>query len=186
VVTLGILSDTHVPDRVPSLGSPVCSIFREAQVDAILHAGDICTKSVLAQLQEVAPVYAVRGNRDWPRLRHLPAALSLNFEGVTVGMIHGHGSLEVYLLDKLRTLAEGTRPERYLRRALNAFPQARVVIYGHTHIPMQRWIDGRLCFNPGSAACPDDKAPAPSVGLLRIQPGGVVDAKIVYFTFSNS
>jgi putative phosphoesterase len=186
VVTLGILSDTHVPDRVRSLQPPVISIFREAQVDAILHAGDICSKSVLEQLQEIAPVHAVRGNRDWFQLRHLPATLTLNFEGVTVGLIHGHGSFEVYLLDKIRTLAEGTRPERYLQRAFSALPEARVVIYGHTHIPTKRWIDGRLCFNPGSAACPDDKAPAPSVGLLRIQPGGVVSAEIVYFTFSNS
>ncbi len=186
MVTLGILSDTHVPDRVPGLASSVCTIFRQAQVDAILHAGDVCAKNVLAELQEIAPVHAVRGNRDWLRLRDLPAGLTLNFEGITVGMTHGHGSLEIYLLDKIKTLAEGTRSERYLRRAFNAFPQARVVIYGHTHIPMQRWIDGRLCLNPGSAACPDKKAPAPSLALLRIQPGGAVDAEIIYFTFSNS
>jgi uncharacterized protein len=181
VVTLGILSDTHVPDRVRGLRPAVISIFREARVNAILHAGDISQPGVLVQLQEIAPVYAVRGNRDWPQLQMLPTTLLLEFEDVKVGLTHSHGSLGVYLLDKVRSLVQGGPSERYLRRALIAFPQANVVVFGHTHIPLQRWIDGRLCINPGSAACPDDKAPAPSVGLLRIGPAGSIDAEIRYF-----
>ena len=181
MVTLGILSDTHVPDRVPGLNPAVISIFREQRVNAILHAGDISQPGVLAQLREIAPVYAVRGNRDWFQLRELPITLILEFEGVKVGLTHSHGSLRVYLLDKVRTVVQGAQFERYLRRALNAFPQAKVVVFGHTHIPVQRWVDGRLCINPGSAACPDNKAPAPSIGLVRIGPAGSVNAEIRYF-----
>jgi uncharacterized protein len=181
MVTLGILSDTHVPDRVRSLKPAVISIFREEKVDAILHAGDISQPNVLALLQEIAPVYAVRGNRDWPQLQMLPTTLLLEFEGVKVGLTHSHGSLRVYLLDKVRTLFQGAQFERYLRRALSAFPQAKVVVFGHTHIPVQRWINGQLCRNPGSAACPDNKAPAPSIGLVRIGPAGSVNVEIRYF-----
>jgi putative phosphoesterase len=181
VVSLGILSDTHVPDRVRGLKPAVISIFREERVNAILHAGDISQPGVLAQLQEIAPVYAVRGNRDWPQLHMLPTTLLLEFEDVKVGLTHSHGSLGVYLLDKVRSLVQGGQSERYLRRALSTFPQAKVVVFGHTHIPLQRWMNGRLCINPGSAACPDNKAPAPSLGLLRIGPAGSVNAEIRYF-----
>jgi putative phosphoesterase len=181
LITLGILADTHVPDRVPGLKPALFSIFRDAQVDAILHAGDISIPDVLEQLQEIAPVYAVRGNRDWFELRRLPIALALDFEGVTVGLMHGHGSLGVYLWDKVKSVILGTQPERYLRRAYNAFPGAKVVVFGHTHIPVKRWVDGRLYFNPGSAAYPANKAPAASVGILSIGPQRRVDAKILYY-----
>ena len=181
MVTLGILSDTHVPDRVRGLKPAVISIFREERVNAILHAGDISQSGVLAQLREIAPVYAVRGNRDWPQLKMLPTTLLLEFEDVKVGLTHSHGGLGVYLLDKMRSLVPGAQSERYLRRALSAFPQAKIVVFGHTHIPLQRWVNGKLCINPGSAACPDNKAPAPSIGLLRIGPLGSVNAEIRYF-----
>jgi uncharacterized protein len=181
LVTLGIISDTHVPDRVPGLKPPVLSIFRQAKPDAILHAGDVSTRGVLEQLQEIAPVYTVRGNRDWFDLRYLPLTLALEFEGVPIGLMHGHGSLGVYLLDKLKSVVVGTQPERYLQRAFKAFSYARVVVFGHTHYPIKRWIDGRLYFNPGSAAFPAHKAPAPSVGILRIGPEERLDAEILYF-----
>ncbi len=158
------------------------SIFREAKVDAILHAGDISIRSVLDQLQDIAPVYAVRGNRDWFALRLLPMELTLEFEGVPIGLMHGHGSLGDYLLDKAKSLAQGTQPERYLRRAFKAFPGAKVVIFGHTHFPINRWVDGRLYFNPGSAGFPAHKAPAASVGILHIGPDKRLDAKILYIS----
>jgi putative phosphoesterase len=159
----------------------VLSIFREAKVDYILHAGDVCIPGVLEQLRELAPVYAVRGNRDWFELRSLPMTLALEFEGVKIGLMHGHGSLGVYLGDKVKTLFLGTQPERYLRRAYSAFPGTKVVIFGHTHFPVKRWVDGRFYFNPGSAAFPINKAPAPSVGILRIGPDKQINADILYY-----
>ncbi len=170
-----------MPDRARGLRPEVFAIFERAGVAAILHAGDISRRSVLDELQEIAPVYAVRGNRDWGDLKSLPAELSLEFEGVRIGLMHGHGSLEVYLMDKVSSVFLGTQPERYLKRALSAFPGARVVIYGHTHIPVKRWVDGRLYLNPGSAAFPAKKVLATSVAILRIDPGKGIDAQIIYF-----
>jgi len=91
MITLGIIADTHVPDRVPQLNPRIFSIFREAGVQAILHAGDACSSDVLSQLGEIAPVHAVRGNRDSTRLAYLPRKLTLEFGGLTIGMMHGHG-----------------------------------------------------------------------------------------------
>jgi putative phosphoesterase len=181
MVILGIISDTHVPDRARQVNPAAIEIFRHAGVDFILHAGDICTLSVISQLEELAPVYAVRGNRDWPALRSVPKIQALEFEGVKVGLLHGHGSLVRYVQDKGSSLLLGLRPGRYLRRALAAFPEARVVVYGHTHIPVNRWVGKQLCFNPGSACCPDRHAPTPSVGLIRIYEGGQVEGEIIPF-----
>ena len=64
MIRLGVISDTHIPDRARRLNERVIPVFREAGVSAILHAGDVSTPRVLKQLEEVAPVYATRGNRD--------------------------------------------------------------------------------------------------------------------------
>ena len=64
-VTLGIISDTHGMVDPQALAA-----FRSAGVDHILHAGDIVGRkgetvsSLMALLEQVAPVTAVRGNTD--------------------------------------------------------------------------------------------------------------------------
>jgi len=179
VISLGVVSDTHIPDRVPGLNPRVTAIFRETGVSAILHAGDILTPAVLEELGEIAPVHAVRGNRDWVYLRHLPFSRTLDFGGVAVGLIHGHGRWWNYLADRTRYILEGYRLERFKPRLLAAFPHARVIVFGHTHRPLNCWLEDRLLFNPGSACCPDFNNHAPSVGLLHIRAGGEVEGEIL-------
>ena len=65
MITLGVVADTHVPDRARQINPDLLRVLRQAQVQAILHAGDVCSQVVLDQLGQIAPVYAVRGNRDW-------------------------------------------------------------------------------------------------------------------------
>jgi len=89
MLTLGVVADTHVPDRARLLNPKVTDIFREAGVVAILHAGDICSPEILDQLGGIALVHAVQGNRDIWRLAHLPPQISLQFEGVNIGLTHG-------------------------------------------------------------------------------------------------
>jgi len=179
VITLGVIADTHVPDRARRLNPGALSIFEQAGVQAILHAGDVCVPSVLAQLEEIAPTYAVRGNRDWVRLGHLPRECLLEFGGVNVALAHGHGDLAHYLADKVWHVLEGLQRERYWRRLIKSFPTARVIVFGHVHMSMNMWLDGRLLFNPGSACCPHYKQSAPSVGLVHIHTGGKVEGEIV-------
>lgn len=171
MIVLGVLADTHVPDRARKLDPSVCEIFRESGVEAILHAGDVSIPMVLDELERIAPVTAVRGNRDWFRLRELPKKCTLSFEGVQVGLSHGHGSLRAYLIDKLYYLAFGIQEERYVRRMLGVFPTAQVIVFGHTHLRLNAWMDGKLLFNPGSVCCPQVNTMKPSMGLLRLHQG---------------
>jgi putative phosphoesterase len=179
VITLGVVSDTHIPDRAWALHPHLLTIFREAQVTAILHAGDICTDVVIKQLAEIAPVHAVRGNRDIFYLSHLPRSIRLTYEDVSICLIHGHGRVWDYLLDKVNWLVNGMQVERYQQRALNACRDAQVVIFGHLHRPISAWISGKYVFNPGSACCPDATCPSPSVGLLHLDNGQVISGEII-------
>jgi len=178
MITLGVIADTHVPDKVRRLNPEVSSVFRAAEVGAILHAGDVSVPRVLTQLEEIAPVHAVRGNRDWVRIRHLPVSITLTFEGVTVGLTHGHGRLRDYLVEKIRFLTQGYQFERYYRVAKDIFPEAEVIVFGHSHVPEKVWVEGVLYFNPGTASLWENDLP-PSVGIVHIHDGGRVEAEIV-------
>ena len=59
MITLGVLSDTHVPDKAPELNPQVAARFRQEMVSAILHAGDVTSPQVLKELKKIAPVHAV-------------------------------------------------------------------------------------------------------------------------------
>lgn len=179
MLTLGVISDTHIPDRAKKLDPAARRIFQRAGVAAILHAGDVSYPRVLHQLEEIAPVYAVRGNRDWLALRTLPREIRLEFEGVRVGMAHGEGRIWNYLFDRVMYFLRGMRLEVYERRLLAAFPDEDVIVYGHTHRPVNRRVEGRLIFNPGSVHCPDE-VEIPSVGLLHINGRNGVEGEIVY------
>src|SRR5512143_3359148 len=114
MTNLGVLADTHVPDRVAQLDPDVIEVFQQAGVEAILHAGDVSVPEVLEQLGQVAPVYAVRGNRDIFRLYNLPLKVELNINGSSIGMTHGHGTFSRYIIDKLHRAVKGRLVERYL------------------------------------------------------------------------
>jgi uncharacterized protein len=178
MATLGVLSDTHIPDRARLLPPRLLEIFRAEEVEAILHAGDICTPSVIQELEEIAPVYAVRGNRDIYALRHLPAQVNLTFAGYKVGMVHGHGRLHNYLADKARFLVLGLQEDRYRKRVIKALPGVDVMVFGHVHRRIYEWVEGVLLLNPGSACCPDgNTANPPSVAILRLMPGSRPEAE---------
>jgi putative phosphoesterase len=179
LITLGVIADTHIPDRARNLDPQLLSLFDAAQVKAILHAGDVCVPRILDELGEIAPVHAVRGNRDLWALRQLPLSLELEFEGVRIALTHGHGSLSTYLVDKARFYFEGLKEKHFIDRVAAAFPDVNVVIFGHTHLPVIRLVRDILIFNPGSACCPHILTKIPSAGLLHIDAGGLVKGKII-------
>jgi uncharacterized protein len=179
VSTIGVLADTHIPDRARQLDARVLEIFRSAGVRAILHAGDVSVPRVLSMLAEIAPVYAVKGNRDWIWLGRLPAKLRLELEGITIGMAHGHGSLKNYLVDRITLLSYDYHHEMLIPRLLAAFPDTRVIVFGHGHLPLNNWRNGQLLFNPGSPHFPHYKHITPSIGLLHLSAGGEVRGEII-------
>jgi len=178
-VTLGLIADTHVPDRRRTLHPQVLPTFRRAKVTAILHAGDLSIPRVLAELETVAPVVAVRGNRDWFGFGALPTHRIILVGRTRIGLAHGHGSWRLYLLDKVNFLLHGPRPfDFYTTRAVSQFDDVDVIVFGHNHEPMVKRMDGKLVVNPGSACCQMLPQRAPSVGLLHIN-GKKVRAEIV-------
>lgn len=179
-ITIGVLSDTHVPDRSPGLNPAIIRRFRQEEVAAILHGGDVCIPAVLEELRLIAPVYAVRGNRDIYMLRDLPDKQMLEFNGVRIGLSHGHGSLVDYLGDKVRKIIGQLDIEDIQRRSALAFEDVKVNIFGHMHRPYMEWIDGTLFFGPGSACCQESNSQPPSAGLLRIGANGEVSAEIFF------
>jgi uncharacterized protein len=159
-----VLSDTHAPRRWKSCPPAVAAQLRGA--DLILHAGDVCTAAVLDELAQYAPVTAVVGNNDGPDVPAWGAAetAALTLAGLRVAMIHDSG-------------AAAGRPLRLRRR----FPDAGLVVFGHSHIPLDTEAGGIRIFNPGS---PTDRRRQPqgTVGVLRIEAGRLVTAEVVAVT----
>ena len=59
------------------------------------------------------------------------------------------------------------------------FPEAEIILYGHTHVPLLELVDKTVTvMNPGSAGQPTDGRPA-SVGIMELEPGIPPRARIV-------
>ncbi len=179
LTTLGVLADTHIPDRVPELNPKITQVFHQARVSAILHGGDVTTPRVITELEQIAPVYAVRGNRDIFYLRNLPLQVKLNIEGVSIGMAHGHGTFTQYMVDMIHHSIQGIVYKKYLTRMLQTYPDMDVIIFGHIHVPFNILIDGKLLFNPGSTSSPALPGAPATFGLLHLEYGKVPRGEIV-------
>jgi putative phosphoesterase len=149
-LTSAILTDTHVPDRNKQLPDKLVSALQAAKPDLIFHAGDISLSSVLDQLESIAPLKAVSGNRDFNIGRKLPLDLRLSIGGVKVALAHGQGSTWRYFTDKLKYLSTGYDFDRYRRYFIQDFPGADLIIFGHTHTPVDLSIAKRHYFNSGA------------------------------------
>ena len=156
-----VLADTHLTgstlDRMP----PEVWTHAEA-ADVILHAGDVLEPKVLAALAERAPVHAVLGNNDRLLRGRLPELLQVELSGVVVAMIHDSG-------------ARAGRGRRMARR----FPEADVVVYGHSHEPcIEQVPDGPLLVNPGSPT-QRRRQPVHTIACLELVDGAVAAADLV-------
>lgn len=178
-ITLGVVADTHVPDRVDVLHPGLIPELRRASVDHILHAGDICMPGVLADLEQIAPVTAVRGNRDWALATRLPFEQKIDIFGYLVLLTHGHGSWLNYLRGKAYFMFEGYRFERFRKTLIQPQPGTTVIVFGHTHRPENVWREGTLLFNPGSASSRQHPDIPPSFGVVKLTKDGDVFAEIV-------
>jgi putative phosphoesterase len=179
IKTIGVIADTHIPDRTSSLHPSIIPIFVENKVDIILHAGDICNQQVLDRLGKIAEVKAVRGNRDWFFEPALPMQMELEIMGIKILLAHGHASFWHYLEDKIDHTLRGYRFARYEKLFLKEHSQNLVFIFGHSHAPENRWVKDRLFFNPGSASMGWNKKVEPSIGLIDFLSDGEVNGRII-------
>ncbi|MAT41729.1 MAG: hypothetical protein CL609_05265 [Anaerolineaceae bacterium] len=182
-IRLGVISDTHVPDRVGELHPDVLRIFVENHVDQIVHAGDASSMQVIRSLESVAPVIHVSGNRDFLMRKENQLVLYLTINGVKFGVTHGHGGFLPYFLDKFPYMLEGYKFERYQKKLDKIVGDVNVVIFGHTHTSENRWVNGRLFFNSGSAYDRGKDRRGPSVGLITVDPQGQVKSSIISLEF---
>jgi uncharacterized protein len=159
-----VLADTHAPRRWKHCPPKVAEHLADA--DVILHAGDVCVPGVLDELAEFAPVHVVAGNNDGPDVVAwgAPETLELTLEGLNIAMIHDSG-----------------QKEGRVTRMRARFPNADLVVYGHSHIPMDITGPDLRIFNPGS---PTDRRRQPrgTIGELDIADGQLLAARIIPVT----
>jgi uncharacterized protein len=155
-VRLGVISDTH-----GVLPEDVFDAFE--RVDHILHAGDVGDADILVQLSALAPVSAVYGNTDGFDVRGtLSQVAKLELDGFLITVTHG---------DQL-----GIPTPAGLHAA---FPEAEIIVFGHTHRPVLELVDRTVTvMNPGSASVPPADI-APSVGIMELEPGIPPRARLV-------
>jgi putative phosphoesterase len=143
-----LISDTHIPGRARRLPD---ALLRQADaVDLIVHAGDWVAASVLEELQHHAEVLGVYGNNDGEDVRAvLPEVARRTIEGLRFAVVHETGDA------KSRE-----------RRMEMAFPDADVLVFGHSHIPWDTVTPGGLrLLNPGS---PTDRRRQPRHTMMMV------------------
>jgi putative phosphoesterase len=135
MVKYGIISDTHFTSNTDSKSTDLLfrqlkHIFRD--VDEIIHAGDICLKSFLIKLNEIAPTIAVAGECDL--IKNLPKFLDLSAGKYKIGVIHEKPTnLKAFFQEK----------------------KINILIFGHTHQPLLEGTPyNTLLINPGSPTNP--------------------------------
>lgn len=155
-----VLGDTHIR-RGSARRLPDAAYELLAEADQIWHAGDVLIPEFLDELRGFAPVQAVLGNNDGELLGILPERAEETVDGVRLAMVHDSGT----------TKGREGRMARW-------FPEADVVIFGHSHQPVDQagaeLGDGRRqrLLNPGS---PTERRRAPShtMAVLDLDAGSV-------------
>ena len=156
-----VTGDTHLgPRRRRPL--PAALLAACAEADHILHTGDVTDVRLLDELAALAPLDGVAGNCDgWDVAARLPGEQTVELGGVQIALVHDPG------------------PERDRRARLRArYPGARVVCFGHTHLPVCEDRDGFLLLNPGSPT-ERRRAPRHSYAELTVGPDAALTARIV-------
>ena len=157
-----LLADTHVPKRARELPTQVWAAVESA--DVVIHAGDWVDVSLLDELESrSARLIGVYGNNDGPQLRaRLPEIATADLGGLAFAVIHETG-------------ARSGRESRIDRQ----FPQADVVVFGHSHIPWDTVTPaGVRLLNPGS---PTDRRRQPVATYMTasIRRGRLADVELV-------
>jgi len=151
-IRIGVISDTHIPDRGEHVPRIVLDAFK--QVDLIIHAGDLVSLGVIEELKSVcSKVVVVAGNMDQEAVRKkYPVKQVLEIFGHRIGLLHGAGpalNLPELLKDTFRE------------------DDCDLIIFGHSHKPMNEKIGAVLFFNPGSAT--DLTAAYNSYGIIELK-----------------
>jgi len=147
---IGVLSDTH---GIINIAEKALTNMKD--INILLHAGDLVTDAHHFATKKYN-VYCVAGNCDLNRFE--PTEKILEIEGKKIFLTHGHLYRVKYGYNRL------------LVRAKEVL--ADIVVFGHTHVPENTYINNILFFNPGSTALPKDGGPG-TYGILEIINGHI-------------
>ena len=169
---IALVSDTHVPASLADL--PEGLLAHLEGVDAILHAGDLVSPSVVETLSRIAPTTAVLGNMDPPEVtRTLPDRATLRLGGRSIGLKHGHQRHA--LQDRYIGLGyDAPEMELFYHAMAAQLPDAEIVVFGHFHAPVVRRWNDRLFINPGAVVPTHGRS---TFAFLEL--GAEVDVQIV-------
>lgn len=135
MIRIGVISDTHIPDRAQYLPLQIMQEFKK--MDMIIHAGDLVELNVLDKLKAICPdVKAVWGNMDPAKVRDkLPGKLIFKAGNYTIGVMHGYGA-----------------PNKLMEFLSSVFKDdnVNIIIFGHAHYSVNEKRGNTLFFNPGS------------------------------------
>lgn len=149
---IALVSDTHIPTNLNRL--PEALLNQISGVDAILHAGDIVSASVLRTLRSIAPTTAVVGNSDPPEVASTLADQELlSLGGRTIGLKHGHqphGVQSHYIGQPY----DSPEMEVFFQLMASQLPTAEIIVFGHFHRPVIRQWNDVLFINPGAVSSP--------------------------------
>ncbi|ROQ41122.1 hypothetical protein EDF46_0493 [Frondihabitans sp. PhB188] len=164
-----LVSDTHVPKRAKQLPETVWRAVESA--DVVIHAGDWVELSMLDDFERRSRrLLAVRGNNDGPEFEpRLPLVATADIEGARIVVVHETGP--------------ALRREE---RADAEYPEADVIVFGHSHIPWDSvTAAGTRMLNPGS---PTDRRrqPACTFMTLVLDDGRVRDVEVVRLPLRSS
>jgi putative phosphoesterase len=191
-LTVGLLSDTHIPHRLERL--PEAALDALAGVDLILHAGDVDDPAALEPLRAIAPVHAVRGNLHIQDLSDggamLPAVVELELAGHHVVVTHGHrrGLLGFFfkgldvIAQRMGLTDNGQFNQRTVHRLARRYPEAEIIIFGHSHRAHVERVGRALLINPGAVCAAKGERPTvarmylgvgrPEVEIIPLLAGG--------------
>jgi putative phosphoesterase len=145
-----LTADTHVPKRARDLPEPLWHAIEAA--DVVVHAGDWVDVALLDRMESrAARLIGVYGNNDGPPLRaRLPEVARAELAGLRLAVVHETGP--------------ATGRERHCAAR---FPDADVLVFGHSHIPWDSVAPGGLrLLNPGS---PTDRRRQPVATYLTAE-----------------
>ena len=160
---IGLISDTHIPQAADQLPDEVFKAF--SSVDLILHAGDIYQKSVLDELENLAPVLAAEGDDDYPdtiRDKRVKEKHVLQVEGKTIWLIHENPFNSYAMISQPKSW------ESYTRHKRGEIPKPDVIVFGHEHRTHTETVDDILMISPGSPTFLHYKKGLGTVGILDI------------------
>ncbi|MFX0146714.1 MAG: metallophosphoesterase family protein [Candidatus Hodarchaeota archaeon] len=170
---IGVISDTHVPHKISEISQEVIGDFKRRKVDYVFHLGDFTSYQAYQKLATTfrpEHLIAIHGNMDFDKKlrRELPEKIEMEILGHKILMVHGMGGPDGIV-------------DRLIKKLNLLSSKYDIVIFGHTHRPLNEIRNKILFFNPGTTTKNyKDPSFSGSYGYLVISKNKI-EPEIVYF-----